>query len=67
LAEQHQAGGVGGEADPYHSTMKALALAALAFVPALGYLEAAAVPLVGGRLRRRAGSRYAGLRILARD
>jgi hypothetical protein len=39
----------------------------LALVPVLGYVEAAVVPLVGGRLRRRAGSRYAGLRILARD
>ena len=44
-----------------------LALAALALVPALGYLEALAVPALGARLRRRAGERYAGLRILARD
>lgn len=41
--------------------------AALAFVPALGYLEAAAVPLLGVRARRRAPDRHAGLRTLARD
>jgi hypothetical protein len=45
----------------------AVAVAALAFVPALGYLEAAAAPLLALRLRRRAGRRFAGLRILARD
>jgi hypothetical protein len=39
----------------------------VALVPVLGYLETAAVPVLGGRLRRRAGSRYAGLRVLARD
>jgi hypothetical protein len=44
-----------------------LALAALAFVPVLGYLEALAAPLVGRRLSRRAGDRYAGLRVLAKD
>ena len=44
-----------------------LALAALALVPALGYIEAVAVPALAVRLRRRAGGRYAGLRILARD
>jgi hypothetical protein len=41
--------------------------AALAFVPVLGYLEAAAVPLLGARLRRRSPDRHAGLRTLARD
>jgi hypothetical protein len=41
--------------------------AALAFVPVLGYLEAAAVPLLGLRLRRRAPERHAGLRSLAKD
>jgi hypothetical protein len=41
--------------------------AALAFVPALGYLEALAVPLLGVRLRRRSPDRHAGLRTLARD
>src|SRR6266571_2519076 len=41
--------------------------AGLAFVPVLGYLEAAAVPLLGLRLRRRRPDRHAGLRTLARD
>jgi hypothetical protein len=45
----------------------ALVLAALAFVPVAGYLEAVAVPALAARLRRRAGRTYAGLRILARD
>jgi hypothetical protein len=45
----------------------AILLAALAFVPALGYLEAVALPALGARLRARAGGRYAGLRILAKD
>lgn len=41
--------------------------ATLAFVPGGGYLEALAAPLLGRRLTRRAGERYAGLRILAKD
>jgi hypothetical protein len=45
----------------------ALVGAALAFVPVVGYLEAAAVPLLGARLRRRSPDRHAGLRTLARD
>jgi hypothetical protein len=45
----------------------ALAVAAIAFVPALGYVEAVAAPLLALRLRRRGGGRYAGLRILAKD
>jgi hypothetical protein len=45
----------------------ALAASALALLPAVGYLEAAATPLLGARLRRRSGGRYAGLRILAKD
>jgi hypothetical protein len=45
----------------------AVVLGALSFVPALGYLVALAVPTLGVRLRRRAGERHAGLRILARD
>jgi hypothetical protein len=45
----------------------AVVAAALAFVPAVGYLEAVALPALVARLRRRAGQRYAGLRILARD
>ncbi len=42
-------------------------LAALALAPVVGYLEAALLPVLGARLRRRAGGTYAGLRILARD
>ena len=45
----------------------ALAVAALAFVPALGYLEAVALPALGLRLRSRTPERFAGLRMLARD
>jgi hypothetical protein len=45
----------------------AVILAALAFVPIVGYLEAVAVPALAARLRRRSGRTYAGLRILARD
>lgn len=45
----------------------AFVLAALSFVPALGYLLALVVPVLGLRARRRAGERHAGLRILARD
>ncbi len=45
----------------------ALAVAAAAFVPVAGYVEALAAPAVGLRLRRRAGRRFAGLRMLARD
>ena len=45
----------------------ALAVAGLGFVPGLGYAEAALLPVLGLRLRRRAGERYAGLRILGRD
>ena len=44
-----------------------LVVAALAFVPVLGYLEAVALPLLALRLRRREPERYAGLRTLARD
>ena len=44
-----------------------LGFAALAFVPLLGYVEAVTTPLVGGRLRRRASAKYAGLRVLAKD
>ena len=44
-----------------------LVVAALAFVPIVGYLELVAAPLVALRLRRSGGERYAGLRILARD
>lgn len=43
----------------------ALGVAAIAFVPAAGYLEAVAVPALAARLRRLGGKRYAGLRTLA--
>ena len=45
----------------------AVVLAALAWIPAAGFLEAAVVPALAGRLRRRAPERYAGLRSLAKD
>jgi hypothetical protein len=45
----------------------AIVLAALSFVPVLGYLVALVLPVLGLRLRRRQGERHAGLRILARD
>ena len=45
----------------------ALAVAGLAWVPALGYLEAIALPALAVRLRRRAPETYAGLRTLAKD
>ena len=47
--------------------LAALLLAALAWVPALGYLEATLVPALAGRLRGRSPERYAGLRSLAKD
>jgi hypothetical protein len=47
--------------------LAAIVLAALAWIPAVGYLEAAVVPALAGRLRRRAPERYAGLRSLAKD
>jgi hypothetical protein len=47
--------------------LAALGATVLAFVPLLGYVEAVALPVLGARLRRRAGERHAGLRILARD
>lgn len=45
----------------------AIVLAALAWIPAVGYAEATLVPAFAARLRRRAPDRYAGLRSLARD
>ena len=36
-------------------------------LPLAGYLEAAALPVLGRRLRRREPERHAGLRTLARD
>ena len=47
--------------------LAALTVAALAFIPVVGYLEAVALPLLAGRMRRRQPERYAGLRSLARD
>src|SRR5579872_1954934 len=40
----------------------ALVTAGLAWVPAVGYLEALALPALAARLRRRSPERYAGLR-----
>jgi hypothetical protein len=42
-------------------------IAGIAWIPALGYLEALALPVLAVRLRRRQPERYAGLRTLARD
>jgi hypothetical protein len=47
--------------------LAAVGVAALAFVPGLGYAEAVLVPLFAHRMRRRGDRRYAGLRILAKD
>jgi hypothetical protein len=47
--------------------LAAIILAALAWIPIAGYLEAAVVPAVAARLRGRAPERYAGLRSLAKD
>jgi hypothetical protein len=47
--------------------LASLVLAALAWIPIVGYLEAALVPAFGARLRGRVPERYAGLRSLARD
>jgi hypothetical protein len=48
-------------------SLAGVGLAALAFVPVLGYLEALALPGLAARVRRREPERYAGLRTLARD
>jgi len=47
--------------------LAAAVLAGLAFVPVLGYVEAAVLPLLALRARRREPERHAGLRTLARD
>jgi hypothetical protein len=52
---------------PAARLVASLTTAALAFVPAVGYALAAGAPVAGARLGRRAGSRYAGLRVLAKD
>jgi hypothetical protein len=45
----------------------AVVAAGLAFIPIVGFIEAAALPAVGARLRRREPEKHAGLRTLARD
>ena len=45
----------------------AVGIAALAFVPVVGYLEAIGLPVLAARLRRSQSDRYAGLRSLAKD
>ena len=45
----------------------AVLLAALAWIPGVGYVEATVVPALAARLRGRMPERYAGLRSLARD
>jgi hypothetical protein len=47
--------------------LSAVGVAALAFVPVAGYLEALALPVLALRVRRKTPERYAGLRTLARD
>lgn len=47
--------------------LAAIGLAALAFVPIVGYLEAIGLPALAARLRRTHAERYAGLRSLAKD
>jgi hypothetical protein len=47
--------------------LAAVVLAAIAWIPIAGYLEAALVPAFAARLRGRAPQRFAGLRSLARD
>jgi hypothetical protein len=47
--------------------LAAVLIAAIAWVPIAGYLEAAIVPAFAARLRGRAPERYAGLRSLAKD
>ena len=45
----------------------AVLIAALAWIPGVGYVEATLVPALAARLRGRMPERYAGLRSLARD
>jgi len=45
----------------------AIVVALLALVPVVGYLEPLVLLVLAARIRARSGSRYAGLRILARD
>jgi hypothetical protein len=48
-------------------TLAGIGAAAVAFIPAVGYLVAVFAPVGALRVRRRGGSRYKGLRILAKD
>jgi hypothetical protein len=48
-------------------SLAAVILAAIAWIPAAGYVEAVVVPALAARLRGRAAERYAGLRSLAKD
>jgi hypothetical protein len=45
----------------------ALGMAAIAFIPVVGYLEAIVLPVLGMRMRKRGVKRHAGLRTLAKD
>jgi hypothetical protein len=45
----------------------AIVVALLALIPVVGYLEPLVLLVLAARIRARSGSRYAGLRILARD
>jgi hypothetical protein len=45
----------------------AIVVALLALIPVVGYLEPLVLLMLAARIRARSGSRYAGLRILARD
>jgi hypothetical protein len=45
----------------------AIGLAVLAWIPVVGYFEAALVPALAVRLQGRVAERYAGLRSLAKD
>jgi len=47
--------------------LAAVLLAAVAWIPIAGYLEATLVPALAARLRGRGGERFAGLRSLAKD
>jgi hypothetical protein len=73
--------GVGGSAQLVQGTLRrgathaatavwialgALVIAVLAIIPFVGYLVAAALPVIGARLRTRAPKKYAGLRSLAK-
>jgi hypothetical protein len=51
----------------FFMSVAAVLLAGLAWIPIVGYIEAAVVPAVAARLRSRMPERYAGLRSLARD